>query len=91
MTDNLLFPPRQTDFLTACAVDAQTFPKREPLRHLLVGSPQGVQQTIHRLHNLGYSEAGLWSSPLPLPPSRELIITPYEGEVLGMLVRYLVW
>jgi hypothetical protein len=89
MTHSLLFPERKLDFLTACAADAQTFPKREPLRHLLIGSPQGVQQTIHRLHNLGYSEAGLWSSPLPLP-DRELIITPYEGEVLGMLVRYLM-
>jgi hypothetical protein len=79
MTHSLLFPERKLDFLTACAADAQTFPKREPLRHLLIGSP----------HNLGYSEAGLWSSPLPLP-DRELIITPYEGEVLGMLVRYLM-
>jgi hypothetical protein len=89
MTHNLLFAEGNPDSLTVSAVDAQTFPKREPLRHLLIGSPQGVQQTIHRLHNLGYAEAGLWSSPLPLP-DRQLIITPYEGEVLGMLVRYLM-
>jgi hypothetical protein len=89
MTHSLLFPERKSDLLTACAADAQTFPKREPLRHLLIGSPQGVQQTIHYLHNLGYSEAGLWSSQLPIH-NQELIITPYEGEVLRMLVRYLV-
>jgi hypothetical protein len=89
MTQNLLFPIRKSDFLTATAADTEPFPKREPLRHLLIGSPQGVQQTIHRLHNLGFAEAGLWSTQLPIP-NQELIITPYEGEVLSLLVRYLV-
>jgi hypothetical protein len=89
MTHNLLFCEGKSDFLTASVADTKPFPKREPLRHLLIGSPHGVQQTIHRLHNLGYTEAGLWSSQLPLP-NQELIITPYEGEVLSMLVRYLV-
>jgi hypothetical protein len=89
MTSNLLFAEGNRDSLTVSATDVQPFPKREPLRHLLLGSPQGVQQTIHRLHNLGYVEAGLWSSQLPIP-NQELIITPYEGEVLSLLVRYLV-
>ena len=57
----------------------QVPPGREPLRHLLIGSPKGVISTIHNLHRLGYAEVGIWSPLLP---------TPNPGEVMAILTRY---
>jgi len=53
---------------------------REPLRHLLIGSPRGVTSTIHNLYRLGYAEVGIWSPLLP---------TPNPGEVMSILTRYI--
>jgi hypothetical protein len=63
-------------------------PEREPIRHLLIGSPAAVQLTIHRLHTLHYVDAGLWSPAIALPPE-QLILTLHPGEVMRVLVRYL--
>ncbi len=60
----------------------------EPLRHILLGSPGGVRQTIHLLHMLRYVENALWS-PLVTIPNNQLIITPRQGEVMSILVRHL--
>lgn len=73
--------------LIRCATTRFT-PGREPLRHLLLGSPQAVSLTIHQLHRLQYAEAGLWSTHLRIP-DHDLIVTPHDGEVLTTLVRYL--
>ncbi|NJN60091.1 MAG: hypothetical protein HC879_22740 [Leptolyngbyaceae cyanobacterium SL_5_9] len=62
-------------------------PYREPIRHLLIGSPTLVQHTIHQLHNLHYAEAGLWSPAIALP-NTEITITLNPGEVLRILLRY---
>lgn len=79
MTKNLLSRPSET---TATAIadntPTETPPKREPLKHLLIGSPKSVKQTIAVLHVLGYAEAGSWS---PLMP------TANAGEVMSILVR----
>ena len=63
------------------------YPSREPIRHLLIGSPTLVQNTIHQLHNLRYAEAGLWS-PEIFPADSELRLTLNPGEVLRILLRY---
>jgi hypothetical protein len=63
------------------------YPNREPIRHLLIGSPVLVQHTIHQLHNLRYAEAGLWS-PEILSDESELRLTLNPGEVLRILLRY---
>jgi hypothetical protein len=55
-------------------------PGREPLKHLLIGSPRGVRSTIHNLHVRGYAEAKQWS---PLMPTKN------PGEVMSMLIRYI--
>ncbi len=60
----------------------------DPLRHILLGSAGGVQQTIHLLHTLRYAETVLWSPPVPIP-SGQLIITPRQGDVMSILVRQL--
>lgn len=63
------------------------YPNREPIRHLLIGSPRLVQQTIHQLHNLRYAEAGLWSPEIPTSDA-EIRLTLNPGEVLRILLRY---
>jgi hypothetical protein len=60
---------------------------REPIRHLLIGSPPLVQNAIHQLHNLHYAEAGLWSPEISSSDS-ELRLTLSPGEVLRILLRY---
>jgi len=60
----------------------------ESLRHILLGSPGGVRQTIHLLHTLRYVENVLWSPLVPIP-NDQLIITPRQGEVMSILVKNL--
>ena len=56
---------------------------REYLRHILLGSPEAVRQTIYLLHRLRYSETGLWSPVMAVEKS--LIITPAQGEAISLL------
>ena len=48
------------------------------LRHLLIGSAEGVTLTIQRLHCLGYAEVGDWSPLLPASNA---------GEVMSIMTR----
>ena len=59
---------------------------REPIRHVLIGSPQVVRRTIHQLHTLRYAEVGLWTHPIAIPDN-QIIITPDQGEVMSLLVK----
>ena len=63
-------------------VPSGTLP-REFLRHILLGSPEAVRQTIHLLHRLNYSETVLWNPVLAVEES--LIITPAQGEAMSLL------
>jgi hypothetical protein len=58
-----------------------TVPLKEPLKHLLIGSPKAVTSTIHYLQVIGYAEVGDWS---PLLPS------PNPNEVMSILNRPIV-
>lgn len=58
----------------------------DPLRHILLGTPGSVRQTIHLLHTLRYVENALWSPLLPIPDD-QLIITPRQGEVMSLLIK----
>jgi hypothetical protein len=58
---------------------------REILRHILLGSPSAVRQTIHLLHSLHYVETVLWSPIMAIEES--LIITPEQGEAMSLLRR----
>ncbi|MGF1570778.1 MAG: hypothetical protein ACFCVD_22340 [Nodosilinea sp.] len=62
-------------------------PGRERLRHLVMGSPQGVRATINSLHALQYADQGTWSRLIDIPPSG-IVITPEQGEVFSYLVRH---
>ncbi|MEA5515641.1 hypothetical protein [Nodularia sp. UHCC 0506] len=56
-------------------------PKREPIKHLLIGSPQVVNSTIHYLQVIGYANTGDWSPLLP---------TAKPGEVMSILIRQIL-
>lgn len=56
---------------------------REILRHILLGSPGAVRQTIHLLHSLHYAETVLWSPVMTV--EEQLIITPAQGEAMSLL------
>jgi hypothetical protein len=58
---------------------------REILRHILLGSPGAVRQTIHLLHSLRYAETVLWSPIMAV--EEPLIITPEQGEAMSLLRR----
>lgn len=61
-------------------LDSIATPEYHTVRHALTGSRQGVQRTIHRLHNLGYTQAGDWSPPQP---------TGKPNEVISLLIQVL--
>ena len=63
-------------------------PPGETIRHILLGSPGGIRQTVHLLHNLRYVEISQWSPTLDVPDGR-LVITPESGSVISMLVKRL--
>ncbi|WP_298907684.1 hypothetical protein [uncultured Nostoc sp.] len=56
-------------------------PKREPIKHLLIGSPKAVTNTIYRLQAIGYANIGDWSPLLP---------TANPGEVMSILIRQIL-
>ncbi|MEM6453275.1 MAG: hypothetical protein AAF703_23525, partial [Cyanobacteria bacterium P01_D01_bin.105] len=74
--------------LELSAVPTTSTADGEPLRHILLGTPGGIRQTIHLLHTLRYVENVLWSPLVPIP-NDQLIITPRQGEVMSILVKNL--
>jgi hypothetical protein len=59
-------------------IDAQVTPKREPIKHTLIGSSKAVISTIRVLHQLRYAEVGDWSPLLP---------TGNTDEFMSILIR----
>jgi hypothetical protein len=57
--------------------------QRETIRHILLGSPGAVRQTIHLLHTLRYAETVLWSPILTV--EEPLTITTTRGEAMSLL------
>lgn len=54
----------------------------ERLRVLVIGSREGITETMHQLHVLGYAEFAAWSPILPVPNSSEVmsILTKYRAR-----------
>ena len=61
-------------------------PGRERLRHLIIGSAEGVRAEIKLLHVLKYAEQHLWSQLITVPESG-VVITTEQGEKFSYLVR----
>jgi len=59
----------------------------ERVKHILLGSPSAIRQTIHLLHSLRYAETVLWSPVLRV--EEPLAITPEQGEAMSLLRRML--
>ena len=55
----------------------------EVIRHILVGTPKAVRQTINLLHALNYAEAVLWTPVLRI--QEPVVITPQQGEAMSLL------
>ena len=60
---------------------------REPLRHILLGSPAGVDEAVQRMQVLKYAEHFLWSREIEVPETG-ILIMPNQGEVLRCLARW---
>ena len=58
------------------------------IRHILLGRPSDIRQTIHLLHNLRYVETSQWS-PAHRNPDQRLVLTPEQGEQMSILVKRL--
>ena len=62
-------------------------PERKRIRHIVMGSREGVDLTVNTLDVLNYAEQRAWSEPI-LIPERGLLLTPEQGEVFRYLIRY---
>ncbi|MBE9065616.1 hypothetical protein IQ260_03010 [Leptolyngbya cf. ectocarpi LEGE 11479] len=74
-------PDRPADF-------SGSLPPDRSIRHILLGHPSYIRQTIHLLHNLRYVETSQWSPQIEIPDNR-LILRPEPEEMISMLVRRL--
>ena len=63
-----------------------TLPTGDSIRHILLGPPSRIRQTIHLLHNLRYVETSQWSPLIEVPDNR-LIQTPERGEVISLVAK----
>ncbi|MBD2494971.1 hypothetical protein [Nostoc sp. FACHB-280] len=74
-------PSAESNPATPNQLSEKPLPKREPVKHLLIGSAPAVTITIHRLHLIGYASVGDWSPLLP---------TANPDEVMSILIRQLL-
>ena len=58
---------------------------REEVRHVLLGSPEAIRQTMHQLHALNYAESLAWSRITTV--GDDLTITKEQGEAMSLLRR----
>ncbi|MDZ7965260.1 MAG: hypothetical protein RM368_09830 [Nostoc sp. DedSLP03] len=59
----------------------QPLPRREPIKHTLIGSAKAVTSTIHYLQVIGYANVGDWSL---------LVSTDNPDEVMSILIRQIL-
>ncbi|MBE9061648.1 hypothetical protein [cf. Phormidesmis sp. LEGE 11477] len=69
------------------AYGAEQVKEKEALRHILLGSPEAIRQTIHQLHVLNYVESLLWTPIMAV--NSDVVITPQQGAAISLLVRSL--
>ncbi|MFB2979337.1 peptide ABC transporter substrate-binding protein [Microseira sp. BLCC-F43] len=58
---------------------ASEMPQREPIRFMIIGSPEGVMEEIHKFYVDGFAQVDEWSPLTPVPNS-DLFMT--------ILIRY---
>ena len=57
-------------------------PLREPIKHLLIGSPKAVTSTQRYLHQLGYAQIGDWSPLLPSPANPKEVMSILSKQIV---------
>ena len=82
-------PPSGTPVPPSLPADfSSSLPPGGSIRHILLGHPDHIRQTVHLLHNLRYVETSQWSPFIEVPDNR-LILRAHPDEVISMLVRRL--
>ncbi|MGB3613165.1 MAG: hypothetical protein WBA10_05170 [Elainellaceae cyanobacterium] len=82
-----LYPERPLTEAAPALLDiSQPVANGEIIRHILIGSPEGVREAIHVLHIRRYVEQGLWSGLVAIG-EKGVTITQTEGQVLSYLIR----
>ena len=80
--ENMLFilRSREDQMRENLPSDAYRMPdsERRLNKMLLVGAPEWIRGVIHRLHALGFEEAGAWSQLMP---------TKKPGEMISILAK----
>lgn len=61
-------------------------PNDEYIRHILIGSPDAIRETIYLLQARHYVDHAQWSGPFPVG-DRGIRITRQEGQMLAYLMR----
>ncbi len=79
-------PPTEAAPHIPALIEPAPAPGCEHLRHIIIGSPEGVQEAIARLHLLHYIERHYWT-PLITIGEQGLHLTPAHGQVLSYLVQ----
>jgi hypothetical protein len=62
-----------TQTIPAVISNDRTQTERDTLRILAIGFREGITETIHTLHRLGFADAGAWSPLLSVPNSSDLM------------------
>lgn len=57
-------------------------PLREPIKHLLIGSPEAVTSTQRYLHQLNYAQIGDWSPLLPSPANPKEVMSILSKQIV---------
>ena len=79
-------PDPATEALSSLSDPPSPGPSGEIVRHILIGSPEAVRDTVYRLHMLRYVEHARWTGPVKIGPQGVQI--PHEpGQVLYYLMR----
>ncbi len=63
-------------------------PDREPVKLLVIGSKEAVNDIVHSLHHHRFAEVFEWTDFLPAPSETNLLQTR-PGGVMKALVKYL--
>jgi len=61
-------------------------PSGEIIRHVIIGSPEAVRETIRVLHMRHYAQQTRWTGPVEIGPDG-VNITQSQGQVLFYLTR----
>jgi hypothetical protein len=81
MSEDFLGNTGSTPPPAASNPDNEPSPRREPIKMLLIGSPESINHTIRNLFKREFAEVGAWSPLLP---------TKKPGEFMSILSRQ-IW